>query len=267
MDVPPKKRAAPRPGRATTYRGQHDMAEWWQWSMQVEEESLPLYQEFIRPGDLVFDIGANRGRKVYCFLKLGARVVAVEPLFAFGNEFVPEFYWKWGKDKRVMQVDRAVTSERTVEISINRFMPYVSSIDREWMTESAHAPKNGQPYYREGSIVKRQVRGITIDGLIGIYGMPKFVKVDVEGHENQAIATLSMPVPALNMEFHRDWIPLGAIKHMDGLGSYEWNYALDHRGEFVGKWGTREQLLAELGSSLTKEGAGSWGDIYGRLVD
>lgn len=244
------------------------MAEWWQWSMEVEDSSLPTFRPFIHPGDLVFDIGANRGRKTYLFRKLGARVVAVDPLFTFGNEFVPEFFWKWRKDKAVIPVARAITTEREVEISINKFMPYVSSIDKRWMTVSAHGTKHPeQPYYNPNAIIKRKVQGITLDGLINIYGIPRFMKVDVEGFENQAIATLTTPVPALNMEFHQDWIPAQAMEHMDALGPYLWNYALDNQGAFAGEWTGRASLLATLGRKLTKEGKGSWGDIYGRLVD
>src|SRR5262245_4899020 len=33
----------------------------------------------LRPGDVIFDIGANMGHKTDVFLRLGARVVAVEP--------------------------------------------------------------------------------------------------------------------------------------------------------------------------------------------
>jgi len=32
-----------------------------------------------RKGDLVFDVGANHGRKTDVFLRLGARVIAIEP--------------------------------------------------------------------------------------------------------------------------------------------------------------------------------------------
>src|SRR5579859_5883866 len=35
--------------------------------------------EGLRPGSLVFDVGANDGFKTGIFLKLGARVVAIEP--------------------------------------------------------------------------------------------------------------------------------------------------------------------------------------------
>ena len=38
-----------------------------------------LYRQFINPGELVFDIGANTGSRSKVFMGLGARVVAVEP--------------------------------------------------------------------------------------------------------------------------------------------------------------------------------------------
>jgi hypothetical protein len=38
-----------------------------------------LYERFVGPGDLVFDIGAHVGDRVGSFRRLGARVVAVEP--------------------------------------------------------------------------------------------------------------------------------------------------------------------------------------------
>ena len=38
-----------------------------------------LYRQFVRPGDLVFDIGAHVGDRVAAFRRLEARVVAVEP--------------------------------------------------------------------------------------------------------------------------------------------------------------------------------------------
>lgn len=43
------------------------------------QRALNLYGQFIRPGDLCFDIGANLGNRVALFLALGATVVAVEP--------------------------------------------------------------------------------------------------------------------------------------------------------------------------------------------
>lgn len=265
-DAPRNGRAKPIDGQPTTYRGLYDMAGWWEWSEEAETKSLPSFAPFIQPGDLVFDIGANRGRKTWIFRKLGAKVVAVEPLFAFGYEFVPEFWWKFEQDAKVIPVARAISRHRTAIIHINKFMPYVSSIDKAWMTESAHSPKNKQPYYKPKSLIKRTVAAITLDGLMGIYGIPKFMKVDVEGAENEVIQTLSVPVPALNMEFHQDWLPIEAMKHMGGLGHYVWNYCLGTFPDFIAPhWMHRADLIAYMRKHLTEKGDGSWGDIYGRL--
>ena len=38
-----------------------------------------LYSQFIKDGDLVFDVGSHVGDRVASFSRLGARVVAVEP--------------------------------------------------------------------------------------------------------------------------------------------------------------------------------------------
>src|SRR5690348_16870321 len=42
-------------------------------------ESMEALSGFVHPGDLCFDVGANVGRKAESMLRLGARVVAVEP--------------------------------------------------------------------------------------------------------------------------------------------------------------------------------------------
>ena len=44
-----------------------------------KNKSLNFYSKFIDRGDLVIDIGANIGNRVGPLLKIGARVVAVEP--------------------------------------------------------------------------------------------------------------------------------------------------------------------------------------------
>ena len=46
---------------------------------KVRQAETGLYRQFIKPGDLVFDIGVNVGQKSEIFLALGAAVIGVEP--------------------------------------------------------------------------------------------------------------------------------------------------------------------------------------------
>ena len=44
-----------------------------------QRKVLNFYSQFIKKGDLCFDVGAHKGNRTEIFLKLGARVVAIEP--------------------------------------------------------------------------------------------------------------------------------------------------------------------------------------------
>src|SRR5258705_9740241 len=74
-----------------------------------------LYRQFVRPGDLVFDIGAHVGDRVAAFRRLGARVVAVEPQPALAN-ILRLFY---GRDPRITIEQAAVgRHSRTIELNL-----------------------------------------------------------------------------------------------------------------------------------------------------
>jgi hypothetical protein len=49
--------------------------------------------------------------------------------------------------------------------------------------------------------VPRTIPVITIDDLIATYGRPRYIKLDVEGYERQAIEGLAQPCPLLSAEF------------------------------------------------------------------
>lgn len=49
-----------------------------QWTKD-DDLKMAFYGQLIRPGNLVFDVGANMGNRSKIFLRLGAKVVAFEP--------------------------------------------------------------------------------------------------------------------------------------------------------------------------------------------
>ncbi len=83
-----------------------------------------LYSEFVRPGDLVFDIGAHVGDRIGAFRRLGARMVALEPQPALAKTL----RLIYGRDPMVTIEDAAVGRESGfVTLNVNLKNPTIST--------------------------------------------------------------------------------------------------------------------------------------------
>jgi FkbM family methyltransferase len=177
-----------------------------------------LYRRFVRPGDLVFDIGAHVGDRVAAFRRLQARVVAIEPQPAL----VRTLRLLYGRDADVAIEAAAVGScTGSVDLHLNIDNPTVSTASSGFIAAAANAPG------WEGQAWNKTVRVplTTIDTLIAKHGIPAFIKIDVEGLEAEALAGLGEPVPALSFEFttiQRD-VAHACIERCAALGYMRFN--------------------------------------------
>ena len=217
-----------------------------------------LYGRFVGRGDLVFDIGAHVGDRVASFRRLGARMVAVEPQPAL-VKVLKLFY---GRDADVAIEAVAVgRSTGTISLMINANNPTVSTTSREFVNAARGAP-GWEAQHWSRSI---QVPVTTLDSLIDKYGTPDFIKIDVEGFEEDALQGLAHAVKALSFEFttiQRD-VALVCIERCITLGYARFNAALGESQTFVNAdWvGGKEiaRWLAGLPHSANS------GDIYAAL--
>jgi FkbM family methyltransferase len=179
-----------------------------------------LYRHFVEPGDLVFDIGAHVGDRVSSFRRLGARVVAVEPQ----PLLVSALRHIHGRDPLVEIVARAAGPKAdTLTLHVNTENPTVSTVSDAFL-EGAHDAIGwvGQNWDRQIA-----VDVVTLDALIARYGVPAFIKIDVEGFEDAVLHGLSQPVQALSFEFTtiaRD-LTMACLDRLSLLGSYRYNFA------------------------------------------
>jgi FkbM family methyltransferase len=187
-----------------------------------------LYARFVKPGDLVFDVGSHVGDRIASFRRLGARVVACEP----NPPLVKTLRLIYGRDAQVTIEPVAVGAQAgEIEMKINVDNPTVSTASRDFVKASQGAPGwEGQNW--DKSI---KVPTTTLDALIAKHGTPAFMKIDVEGFEAEALAGLTQPVAALSFEFttiQRD-VARACIARCQALGYLRYNAALGESQTWV----------------------------------
>jgi FkbM family methyltransferase len=216
-----------------------------------------LYAQFVRRGDLGFDVGAHVGDRVASFRRLGARVVAIEPqpALAFALKTL------YGRDRNVTIESKAIgRSPGTLKMMINVDNPTVSTASSAFI-DAAKGAQGWEGQVWEKAIV---VRVTTLDALIEAHGVPAFVKIDVEGFEGEALAGLTRTVDVLSFEFttiQRE-VAQACIARCAALGFRRYNAAVGE-SQALGDWRAAEDIARWL-SELPH--AANSGDIYARMA-
>jgi FkbM family methyltransferase len=218
-----------------------------------------LYRRFLRPGDLVFDIGAHVGDRIAAFRRLDARVVAIEPQRALSRTL----RLLYGRDPNVV-IEAAAVGRRSglVDLNLNLDNPTVSTASAEFIAAAAASPD------WEDQVWTTSVRVplTTVDALTERHGLPAFLKIDVEGFEAEVLAGMSRPVPALSFEFTtiQPDVAHECIERCATLGYTRFNAVIGESQRFVhAGWmdvGTISRWLADLPADANS------GDIYARPV-
>jgi FkbM family methyltransferase len=212
-----------------------------------------LYTAFVRDESLVFDIGANIGARVKAFRHLNCRVVAVEPQ----RNCVAALRRTFGNTITIIRA--AVSDEAGVAELHTSDAIAISSLSKEWMDATR---ESGRFAGLEWNRTER-VHLTRIDSLIDQFGIPDFIKIDIEGHELAALRGLSTAVPALSFEFTPETreTAVSCVNLLESLGSYEFNFSADETGELkFTEWLERDRIISLLRAT------DGYGDVYARRI-
>jgi FkbM family methyltransferase len=215
-----------------------------------------FYGALVSKGDLVFDIGAHAGDRTRAFRRLGCRVIAVEPQ----PGLLAVLRLLYGRSRHVEIVAAAVSDdEKDIKLSINSRNPTVSTASSAFI----RAAQAGAPGWH-GQVWDNEIetKAVTLDRLISTYGLPAFVKIDVEGLEDRVLAGLSASLPALSFEFttHQRDVAFRCLERLRALGAYRFNACLGESWERAFGELQDEASIARWLTSLPAEA--NSGDIY-----
>ncbi|MEL7212307.1 MAG: FkbM family methyltransferase [Pseudomonadota bacterium] len=218
-----------------------------------------LNAEFVGPQDLVFDVGAHVGDRTASFLKLGATVVALEPQ----PHIFRALRLLHGRKSDLVLLPWAVGNEEAeATLFLNTRNPTVATMASDFIDAATGA----EGWQGEAWDSRVTVPVTTLDALIARYGVPSFIKIDVEGHEADVLAGLSTAVSALSFEFTtiQRACAHACIDRLLDLGRYAFNMSLGEEHALQRQtWLTGEAMHAEL--DALPHSANS-GDFYARLV-
>lgn len=182
----------------------------------IKPRMKKFFRQFVKPGDLVFDVGASVGNLTHVYDSLGAKVISVEPQPACVLSLAKRF-----SDRNIIIEPVGVGQKPgKLKLYISSKNPTTTTFSKEFMGKSRHNHRKWDEQI--------DINVITLDSLIQKYGKPNFCKIDVEGFEAEVLAGLSEKVNYLSFEFSQEFIDHLSIclKLLESLGPAKFRYSL-----------------------------------------
>ena len=222
--------------------------------VKLESQEIDFYQSFIQSGDLVFDVGAHLGDKTASFLALDAEVVAIEP----DKRFIKYIEKRFSNKTNIHLVNKGISAKPEQLLFYRRKTASTSGVVEDWCKGV------------DDATTVYEIQTTTLDLLIEQFGMPKYIKIDVEGFEIAVLQGLSQLVPLVSFEFHYQQLSR-AIECIDLLsknGKRYFNVTPTDESQFIFKeWQTRQEFENFISQSWKIKELGTRGDIYVKSVN
>ena len=207
--------------------------------------------KLLNSGDLFFDIGAHLGEKSKKILDKNLRIVMLEPL----PQCVKQLKKNFKNNKNVEILEKAVgKTVGNMTLEVNSKMPTISTMAKHW--------KNGRfSNQKWDQIISVEVT--TLDYLIKIYGLPSYIKIDVEGFEHDVLLGLSQKAGIISFEFTSEFLDqsIKCLNHLKKIGYNEFNFSIGESRKFHFEWSNTDNLILKLRKE-SKNNKLLWGDIY-----
>ena len=221
-----------------------------------KDQMMNFYSQFVKKGDLCFDVGANVGIITQIFLRLGAKVVCVEP----EKNCLRQLHGRFDKNPDVKIVGKALGErEGQGSLMICKEANTINTMSKEWKEKGRFSEDHKWTRTQTVTVT-------TLDNLVKLYGLPKFCKIDVEGFEKSVLKGLTKPIPFLSFEFTKEFFSesKNILDHLSSMGYKEFKstYGDTNQLLFGPQWLKPEELSRKIDAVDDKL---LWGNIYAKI--
>jgi FkbM family methyltransferase len=231
-------------------------------SYQFDKKVARFYAQFLKRGDVYFDVGANHGNRISPIINNirggGGKIVAVEPQAVWAAFLKKKF-----GDKIFIVTKGLGEREGVMAMAISNDSR-LSSFSTEWV----EANKQSGRFIPMGAEWNetRVIKMTTLDRLIEEFGVPRFIKIDVEGYELEVLKGLTQPVEVISFEYttpERTQQCIACIERIRDISNNKilCNYSIAESMEWaLPKWLSSEEMIAQIASAPVF--GDGFGDIY-----
>ena len=225
---------------------------------EAHERRASFYQKFLEENDLVFDVGANVGERTSALLAVGCRVVAIEPQ----PDCCKKLRNLEARNGRLTVLQVACgRAEGSANLRTGGGGDVLASLSNDYIQQVKASGRFARHEWKETVPVSL----CSLDMLINRYGVPKYIKIDVEGYELEVFAGMTANPAILSFEYTPETaqVMIQCLEHCERLGLKEFNISWGESMRFsLDQWVTigriKEMVQILDGDSYL------FGDIFAR---
>lgn len=176
--------------------------------------------------NLIFDVGANIGSKSRVFSKLAKKVIAFEPseklFFSLRKKFenTNVIIYNYALGERISTADFYIVESNEAYNSLNK-----KHIEETATTRGIASLQ---------TVKHEKVKVEMLENFIAKYGIPKYIKIDVEGYELEVLKGLKTPAPLISLEANLpEFIgeSIECLNYLDAISAkrYVYNFSVSNK--------------------------------------